>query len=81
MQRSLDLFLPELEEGFHLGKVRRQIVLLPDEFLQQRLMVRHPIEDFGGGQSIALEPHFHFVCHGNLVLVVCVNMTMKRQQP
>lgn len=45
--------LPEGEEAVELGKERRPVIVLPDELLQDRGMVRQAVEDAGGGQAIA----------------------------
>ena len=55
VQRALELFQPEIEEFIELGKVRAEIVVLPDIGLQEPGMVRPPVEDVGGGQAVALE--------------------------
>ena len=39
VQRSVQLLLPELQEALHLGKIRGQIVLLPEVALQQGRVV------------------------------------------
>jgi hypothetical protein len=50
VQRPLDLAAPEIEEPGQLREIRRQVQLLPDEGLQQAMVVRHVVKDFGGGQ-------------------------------
>ena len=58
MQWSIEAGLPEVEELVHLGKVGRQIIVLPDIGLQNGFEVRNAIEDMRGGQSIAVELTF-----------------------
>jgi hypothetical protein len=55
MQRPLELAPPEVEEFVQLGKTGRQIVVLPDIALQETRMVRHAVQDRGGGQSVSGE--------------------------
>src|SRR3954452_7727748 len=38
-----------------LGKARGEVILLPDELLQDRAVVGHAIENAGRGQAIALQ--------------------------
>src|SRR5271168_1804005 len=52
MEFALDVAAPEFQEAAELGKVRSEVELLPDKALQQIGMVRHPIDDLGGGQPI-----------------------------
>src|SRR5580700_5427125 len=55
VQRALQLLQPEIEEFVELGKVRAEIVVLPDIGLQEPGMIGPPVEDVGGGQAVALE--------------------------
>ena len=60
MQRSIDFPFPEVDEIVECRKFRRQIILLPDEQLQQMRMIRQMIIDLGGGQPIAGQLQFKF---------------------
>src|SRR5215470_13576193 len=51
-QRSLELFLPESEEILQRREFRKQIVILPDVSLQQRRVIRHPIENLRRRQTV-----------------------------
>src|ERR1700751_4959765 len=51
-QRTVELLLPEGEEILQRRKFRKQIVVLPDVGLQQRGMIRHPIEDLRRRQPV-----------------------------
>jgi hypothetical protein len=55
VQLALDVPDPEIEKLAQLGKVRGQIVVLPQEGLQQRRVIRQMIGDLGGCQAIAAE--------------------------
>src|SRR5512132_2581915 len=46
---------PRIEKVDELGKARCEIVILPDIALQQHLMIRKAVDDFGRGQSQAFE--------------------------
>src|SRR4051812_14920338 len=46
---------PERQELVELGKARGQVILLPDELLQERAVVGHAVENAGRGQAIALQ--------------------------
>ena len=52
MQRAFQLLDPERQEALQLGKFREQVVVLPDEGLQQPLVVRPAVEDLRGRQPI-----------------------------
>src|SRR5438270_12935960 len=52
MKLALDVAAPEFKEPAELGKVRSEVELRPDEALQQIGMVRHAVDDLGGGQPI-----------------------------
>lgn len=55
VQGPLELALPEIEEFVKAGKIGCQIVMLPDKKLQQRWLIRHPVVNFGRGQTIAAD--------------------------
>jgi len=52
MELALDVAGPKLQEAPEFGKIRSEVELLPDKALQQIGVVRHPIDDLGGGQPI-----------------------------
>jgi hypothetical protein len=52
VERSIEFFLPEGEEIRQRRKFRKQIVVLPDVGLEQRGMIRHPIEDLCRRQPV-----------------------------
>src|SRR4051794_7255451 len=45
IERPLQIGAPEREELVELGKARGKVVLLPDELLQDRAVVRHAVEN------------------------------------
>jgi hypothetical protein len=51
-QGSLELLLPEREKILQRRKIRKQILILPDVSLQQRGVIRHPIENLRRRQPI-----------------------------
>src|SRR3569833_1052728 len=53
MQRTVELLLPESEEVAQRRKLRKHVVVLPDIGLQQRAMIRHPVENLGRRQPVA----------------------------
>src|SRR5215475_1953003 len=55
MQRALERALPEQQELLQHRERRTEVVFLPDVALQQPGMVRAPIEDMRGGETVALE--------------------------
>jgi hypothetical protein len=55
MERRLDLAAPVIEEVVEDREFRSDIIMLPDEELQQRGMVRHVMMNFGGGEALAFE--------------------------
>src|SRR5215207_6234943 len=55
VERSLKVGAPERQELVELGKAWSQIILLPDELLQDRAVVGHAVENAGRGQAIALQ--------------------------
>src|SRR5690348_1859188 len=55
VQRPLELVLPKLQEARQLGKVREEVVGLPDEGLQQPMMIGTPVQDLRGGQAVTFE--------------------------
>ena len=40
--------------------IGRQIVFLPDEAVEHMGVIGHVIEEFGGGEPVALQHHFRF---------------------
>jgi hypothetical protein len=52
---AVEIVFPEIEELGEGGELGRQIEVLPDEALQNVLVIGHPIEDFSGGQTIVVE--------------------------
>src|ERR1700733_13941837 len=52
IKRSLEFLLPEGKEVPQRREFRKQIVILPDVCLQQRGMIRHPVENFRRRQPI-----------------------------
>jgi hypothetical protein len=55
MQRPLELLHPERQKALQLGKFWKEIVVLPDVGLQQPAMVRTPIQDVRGRQTITTD--------------------------
>src|SRR5207248_2459806 len=55
VQRALQGLQPEIEEFVERRKRRTEIVILPDIGLQKPRMIRPPVENIGGRQSIAFE--------------------------
>jgi hypothetical protein len=55
MDCSIELFRPEFEKFPQFRKFWLKVVLLPDEGLNDRRMVWHPIEDIGRCDPIALQ--------------------------
>src|ERR1700730_13159255 len=51
-QRAFELLLPEGEKILQRRKIRKQIVILPDVGLQQRGMIRHPIQNLRRRQPV-----------------------------
>src|SRR6266851_180577 len=52
MQSALDVVTPELEEFVQLRIIGGEVEFLPDEGLEQRGMVRHAVDDLGGGEPV-----------------------------
>src|SRR3954451_19886285 len=55
IERALQLSGPERQELVELGKARGEVILLPDELLQNRAVIGHAVENAGRGQAIALQ--------------------------
>src|SRR5437660_435982 len=53
VQLALDVLFPEFEKLAQLGKFGGEIEFLPDEALQQRGVVRQPVDDLRGGEPVA----------------------------
>src|SRR5260370_1625981 len=51
MQRTIEFARPEVQKFPQFGKVRMQVVTLPDETLQNARMIGHSIENIGGGPN------------------------------
>src|SRR5262245_52819839 len=50
VQRPVEIARPEVQESDEPREARRDIVILPDEGLQQVPIIRHAIHDLGGGE-------------------------------
>src|SRR5271166_2009402 len=50
MQRTVEFARPEVQKFPQFGKVRMQVVKLPDKALQDARMIGHPIKNISGGQ-------------------------------
>jgi len=59
MQWAFNLCLPKLDELKEAVVVWGEIILLPDELVEDRLKVWHAVKDLGCGQTIAFE---HKLC-------------------
>src|SRR5271170_3921743 len=55
VQQALELARPEIQEFLQLGKMGMQVVLLPNEILQNPGMVRHVVEDARRRQAVPFE--------------------------
>src|SRR5260370_12375382 len=55
MQRTIEFARPEVQKSPQFGKVRVQVVKLPDKALQDARMIGHPIENISGGQTKTFE--------------------------
>ncbi|OWV71692.1 hypothetical protein ATY76_31030 [Rhizobium sp. R339] len=81
MKRPIELFLPELQEAAHLGKIGGEVVILPDVGLQNRRVVRQVVEDLGGRQTIALQLLFHVLVHRIQLLVpTCALLALREME-
>ena len=47
MKQTVEFARPEIEELFEFGKVRVQVILLPNEVLQNVGVIRHAVKDAG----------------------------------
>ena len=61
-QPALDMGRPELQEPAQLRELRRHVVMLPDEGLQQARMVRQPVGDLGRGEPVAAQLQLQRSC-------------------
>src|SRR5471032_1472119 len=52
---AIEIALPEFQELAEVGETRGQIEVLPDKALQNMLVIGHPVEDFGGGDSVIVK--------------------------
>jgi len=55
VKRSVEGVSPEIEKPAKHGKVRRQIVVLPNIGLQDRRMIWHSVENSGRRQAVTLQ--------------------------
>jgi hypothetical protein len=55
VKRAFDLFGPEFQEFLQFGKIGLQIILLPDEGLDDRGMIGHSVKNVGGGYAVTFE--------------------------
>ena len=55
VQWPVEFFDPEIKKLSEVRKPGMQIIILPDERLKQRRMVRHMVQNFGRGQAVSLE--------------------------
>src|ERR1700733_7467753 len=55
VKQAVDLECPEIEKLLKLREVWMQVVMLPDEVLQDIGVIGHAIKDVGGGQPKPLE--------------------------
>lgn len=53
VERAVELLLPECQEILQRRKFRKHVVVLPDIGLEQRRMIRHPIENLCRRQSVS----------------------------
>src|SRR5690606_29083623 len=60
MKRPVNFLAPEIDEAVQSRKLRRDVVMLPDECLQQMRMVRKMIEDLRRGKAVAHQHQFRF---------------------
>ena len=67
MQRAFQLALPEIQKLLEAGKERRQVVILPDELLQQLGMVGHVVVKLEGYGLTTAEIHYHMPDHPKLL--------------
>jgi hypothetical protein len=51
MNGRFDIQTPMFEEALQTGEFRNYVVSLPDEALQKFWIVRHTVQDLGGGQA------------------------------
>jgi len=58
MQRPVNLPIPEFDEVIEHRKIGRQIIILPDEKLQQMRMIGQVVENFRRRQTITGELEF-----------------------
>ncbi len=52
MHLAVEVRLPKIEELRQRGKFRSEIIVLPDERLEEKRMVGEMVEDFRRGQAI-----------------------------
>src|SRR5580704_8021891 len=55
VEQTVELACPEVEKLLKLREVRMQVVMLPDEVLQDIGVIGHAVKDVGGGQPKPLE--------------------------
>lgn len=62
MQRAFDLVLPEFDELEEPRIIRCQIVILPDERVENTGVIGHPVEHLRRGQPVAAKHQFGLTC-------------------
>jgi len=60
VQRALQRLGPVVEKAAQFGKLRGEVVILPDIDLQQARVIWKTIVDFGCGQAVAFHLHPEF---------------------
>jgi len=70
MQWTLNRLLPEFDELEESRVVGRQVVVLPDEDVEDAPIVRQPVEEFGRGKAVAPEHErsWELVSHAGLLV-------------
>ena len=58
MQRPVDFPIPEFDEMIEHRKIGREVIILPDEKLQQMRVIRQVVENFRRRQTITGELEF-----------------------
>jgi hypothetical protein len=55
MQKALEIADPKIQELPEVGKVRMQVMLLPNVILENPRVIRQVIEDAGGRQAVSFK--------------------------
>jgi hypothetical protein len=84
VQGTVEFARPEVQKFPQFGKVRMQVVKLPDIALQDARMIGHPIENIDGGQTKTFElaakiSRDHFALHRVGVIVSASPAARKRR--